>query len=99
MGTQDSAVVQPDGGMRDTDGVPPSRDGRSVTLAFETGLPVTDRHCGRCQKAFAGDPTLFFQNEWTLCPECEEILLPRQPNRPSTTHGGDLPGLREPTGL
>lgn len=51
----------------------------------ELGLPVADRQCGRCQRAFAGDPRLFFQTGWALCPECQEILLPRQPSRPSST--------------
>jgi hypothetical protein len=37
---------------------------------------VPDRHCGRCQRSFEGDPTLFFQTDWALCPECTEILLP-----------------------
>jgi hypothetical protein len=36
----------------------------------------TDRKCGRCQRAFAGDPTLYFQTDWALCPDCTEILLP-----------------------
>ena len=37
---------------------------------------LQERHCGRCQCAFPGDPTLFFQTDWALCPACEAILLP-----------------------
>jgi len=33
------------------------------------------RHCGRCQKPFATDPSLWFQTDWGLCPACDEILL------------------------
>lgn len=51
------------------------------------GMPPPDRHCGRCQRAFAGDPKLFLQTDWALCPECEEILLPHQPSRRSETPG------------
>jgi hypothetical protein len=39
-------------------------------------VPLPERHCGRCQRAFPGDPTLFFQTDWALCPACEAILLP-----------------------
>jgi hypothetical protein len=39
-------------------------------------VPLPDRRCGRCQCAFPGDPTLFFQTDWALCPTCEAILLP-----------------------
>jgi hypothetical protein len=39
-------------------------------------VPLPERHCGRCQRAFPGDPTLFFQTDWALCPTCEAILLP-----------------------
>lgn len=52
-----------------------------MTFPRELGLPLADRHCGRCQRAFAGDPRLHFQTDWGLCPECEEILLPKQPGR------------------
>jgi hypothetical protein len=45
--------------------------------------PVPPRHCGRCQCAFPGDPTLFFQTDWALCPACKEILLPRGPVSPT----------------
>lgn len=41
--------------------------------------PLPERHCGRCQCAFPGDPTLFFQTDWALCPTCEAILLPARP--------------------
>lgn len=40
-----------------------------------TGPQVPPRHCGRCQGAFDGDPALFFQTDWALCPSCEAILL------------------------
>ncbi len=46
-----------------------------MTSAAEPALPPADRHCGRCQRAFAGDPKLVFQTDWALCPECKEILL------------------------
>jgi hypothetical protein len=49
--------------------------------------PVPERHCGRCQRAFAGDPALFFQTDWALCPECEAILLPHQQIRHSSALG------------
>jgi len=39
-------------------------------------VPLPQRHCGRCQRPFLGDPTLFFQTDWVLCPACEAILLP-----------------------
>ncbi|MGH9059729.1 MAG: hypothetical protein ACRDZY_09485 [Acidimicrobiales bacterium] len=46
-------------------------------------MSLTARHCGRCQRSFAGDPALFFQTDWALCPACTEILLPgRQGARP-----------------
>jgi hypothetical protein len=41
--------------------------------------PVPERHCGRCQRAFPGDPMLLFQTDWALCPTCESILLPGRP--------------------
>ena len=52
-----------------------------MTFEPELGLSLPDRHCGRCQRAFAGDPRLYFQTDWALCPECEEILLPHQHSR------------------
>lgn len=45
-------------------------------------LPVPDRHCGRCQSGFPGDPTLYFQTDWALCPACAAILLPGRPAAP-----------------
>ena len=42
----------------------------------EDGVPLPKRRCGRCQCEFDGDPTLFFQTDWALCPPCAEILLP-----------------------
>jgi hypothetical protein len=46
----------------------------------DSGAAVTaDRQCGRCRRSFEGDPTLFFQSDWALCPECAEILLPTRP--------------------
>lgn len=45
------------------------------------------RHCGRCQREFDGDPWLYFQTDWALCPTCREILLPRPAARQP------LPGL------
>jgi hypothetical protein len=51
----------------------------------EISLPPPDRRCGRCQRPFAGDPNLFFQTDWALCTECEQILLSHQPSRDSTT--------------
>jgi hypothetical protein len=52
------------------------------TQLRQSSDPVADetlpqRHCGRCQGSFEGDPTLFFQTDWTLCPPCREILLGR----------------------
>ena len=47
------------------------------------GLPTPDRHCGRCQSAFPGDPTLYFQTDWALCPACTAILLPGRPAAPA----------------
>jgi hypothetical protein len=44
--------------------------------------PLPERHCGRCRCAFPGDPTLFFQTDWALCPTCEAILLPGRPAGP-----------------
>jgi hypothetical protein len=41
--------------------------------------PLTQRRCGRCQRSFDGDPTLYVQTDWALCPECSEILLPGRP--------------------
>ena len=42
-------------------------------------VALPHRRCGRCQCAFPGDPTLFFQTDWALCPACEAILLPGRP--------------------
>jgi hypothetical protein len=44
--------------------------------------PLPQRNCGRCQRAFDGDPNLFFQTDWALCPECADILLPSRHNTP-----------------
>ncbi len=52
-------------------------------------VPLPERHCGRCQCAFPGDPTLFFQTDWALCPACEAILLP---GRPAASASGQLSG-------
>ncbi len=49
---------------------------------------VPERHCGRCQRAFPGDPSLFFQTDWALCPTCESILLP---GRPASSAPGTWP--------
>ena len=46
-------------------------------------VALPERHCGRCQRAFPGDPTLFFQTDWALCPTCEAILLPGRPTGPA----------------
>jgi hypothetical protein len=45
-------------------------------------VALLERHCGRCQRAFPGDPTLFFQTDWALCPACQAILLPKRPATP-----------------
>ena len=37
--------------------------------------PLEQRQCGRCRGHFPGDPDLFFQTDWALCPDCEEILM------------------------
>jgi hypothetical protein len=50
-----------------------------------TTVPLQERHCGRCQGAFPGDPTQFFQTDWALCPACQAILLPRRPAAPAST--------------
>jgi hypothetical protein len=55
--------------------------------------PLPERRCGRCQRAFPGDPTLFFQTDWALCPTCEAILLP---GRPARTASGPSPGTIAP---
>ncbi len=52
----------------------------SVSNGSDGKLPP-DRQCGRCRRLFAGDPEMFFQPEWALCPECEKVLLPDQPSR------------------
>ena len=52
-------------------------------------VSLPERHCGRCQRAFPGDPTLFFQTDWALCPTCEAILLPGRPGAPAS---GQSPG-------
>ena len=36
--------------------------------------PLPKRHCGRCQREFAGDPDIFFQAGWSLCPACEMVV-------------------------
>jgi hypothetical protein len=41
-----------------------------------TSVPLPKRRCGRCQGEFDGDPNLFFQTDWALCPPCGDILLP-----------------------
>ena len=40
------------------------------------GVPLAKQRCGRCQCEFDGDPNLFFQTDWALCPPCGDILLP-----------------------
>jgi hypothetical protein len=47
-----------------------------MNAAPANGLPLEKRHCGRCQSEFDGDPGLFFQTDWSLCPPCADILLP-----------------------
>jgi hypothetical protein len=37
---------------------------------------TSDRVCGRCRAHFPGDPDLFFQTDWALCPDCSAILMP-----------------------
>ena len=37
---------------------------------------IPERLCGRCRCLFKGDPNLYFQTDWALCPNCETILLP-----------------------
>lgn len=44
-------------------------------------VPVPQRQCGRCRVLFDGDPELFFQTDWALCPGCREVLM----------HGGVAP--------
>jgi hypothetical protein len=61
-------------GMQDRPGLP----GADAASAAESPI-VPARHCGRCQSAFPGDPTLFFQTDWALCPDCTAILLPGRP--------------------
>lgn len=34
------------------------------------------RQCGRCRNMFDGDPELWFQTDWCLCPACEGVLMP-----------------------
>ena len=45
-------------------------------LPTTSALPLPKRRCGRCQCEFDGDPNLFFQTDWALCPPCGDILLP-----------------------
>lgn len=52
--------------------------------APDPGMGLAPRHCGRCQQAFPGDPDLFFQTDWGLCPECRDILLPSR--RTASSH-------------
>jgi len=47
-----------------------------MNAALADGAPLPTRHCGRCQCEFDGDPNLFFQTDWSLCPACADILLP-----------------------
>jgi len=70
---------------------PPSDPPSKTPTAAPSGPPAASttpadelpqRRCGRCQGTFAGDPMLFFQTDWGLCPACAEILLPR--HAPST---------------
>ncbi len=56
---------------------PPEADTASEAESIIVPLPA--RHCGRCQCAFPGDPTLFFQTDWALCPACTAVLLPGRP--------------------
>jgi hypothetical protein len=65
----------------------------SIGVVNPISLPLPERHCGRCQCAFPGDPTLFFQTDWALCPTCEAILLP---GRPARTASGPSPGTIAP---
>jgi len=51
---------------------------RSEAYVPTTMATVPARRCGRCQREFPGDPDLFFQNDWALCPPCAEILMPRR---------------------
>ena len=37
--------------------------------------PLPERTCGRCRRKFDGDPDLYFQTDWGLCPECTDLLL------------------------
>jgi hypothetical protein len=52
-----------------------------MTLTPDINLPP-ERCCGRCRRAFPADPKLFFQTDWALCPDCEQMLLPDRPSRP-----------------
>ncbi len=61
----------------------------SIGVDNPIAVPLPDRHCGRCQRAFPGDPTLFFQTDWALCPTCEAILLP---GRRAASAGAQSPG-------
>jgi len=47
-----------------------------MNTARADSVPLPKRLCGRCQCEFDGDPNLFFQTDWSLCPPCAEILLP-----------------------
>lgn len=53
-------------------------------IGGKVAVALPERHCGRCQCAFPGDPTLFFQTDWALCPACEEILFSRRTVTPPT---------------
>lgn len=39
-------------------------------------VTLPQRLCGRCRQMFDGDPDLYFQTDWALCPSCKEILIP-----------------------
>ena len=54
-----------------------------MNAAQADGVPLPKRRCGRCQCEFDGDPALFFQTDWALCPPCADILLPSLQTTPS----------------
>jgi hypothetical protein len=56
----------------------------SIGADSPIAAPLPERHCGRCQRSLPGDPTLFFQTDWTLCPTCEAILLPGRSAAPAS---------------
>jgi len=55
----------------------PSAERHAAIGTAMSDVPTSDRVCGRCRASFAGDPELFFQTDWALCPDCSAVLMPK----------------------